>query len=100
MAAAVASSFRNLGCARVRVLSGPALPASIVTLYRSYSSAAAATSPVAPSASTSHTVPLVYDLHKPVTRNPSIQVLDPQTSPIIFMHGLFGSKKNNRSISK
>lgn len=42
------------------------------------------------------TVPLVYDLHSPTT--PSVP--DAQTSPIIFMHGLFGSKKNNRSISK
>ncbi|KAK3945025.1 Abhydrolase domain-containing protein IMO32 [Diplogelasinospora grovesii] len=41
------------------------------------------------------TVPLVYDLHEPAK-----PVADRQTSPIIFMHGLFGSKKNNRSISK
>jgi hypothetical protein len=27
-------------------------------------------------------------------------VADKQTSPIIFMHGLFGSKKNNRTIRK
>lgn len=43
------------------------------------------------------TVPLVYDLHqpaKPVSDNPD------RTSPILFLHGLFGSKKNNRSISK
>lgn len=43
------------------------------------------------------TVPLVYDLHepsRPVSDNPN------RTSPILFMHGLFGSKKNNRSISK
>ena len=42
------------------------------------------------------TVSLVYDLHEPAKP----QVPDKQTSPIIFMHGLFGSKKNNRSISK
>ena len=41
------------------------------------------------------TVPLVYDLHEPAK-----PVADRQTSPIIFMHGLFGSKKNNRTISK
>lgn len=43
------------------------------------------------------TVPLVYDLHepaKPVSDNPD------RTSPILFLHGLFGSKKNNRSISR
>ncbi|KAJ4424621.1 hypothetical protein N0V82_000753 [Gnomoniopsis sp. IMI 355080] len=42
-------------------------------------------------------VPLVYDLHepaKPVSDDPN------RESPILFMHGLFGSKKNNRSISK
>ncbi|KAK1760741.1 Alpha/Beta hydrolase protein [Echria macrotheca] len=42
------------------------------------------------------TVPLVYDLHSPA--KPTVP--DEQTSPIIVMHGLFGSKKNNRSISK
>lgn len=43
------------------------------------------------------TVSLVYDLHepaKPVSEDPNRQ------SPILFMHGLFGSKKNNRSISR
>lgn len=43
------------------------------------------------------TVPLSYDLHepaKPVSDNTN------RTSPILFLHGLFGSKKNNRSISK
>ncbi|KAJ4306513.1 hypothetical protein N0V88_001317 [Collariella sp. IMI 366227] len=41
------------------------------------------------------TVPLAYDHHEPAK-----PVADKQTSPIIVMHGLFGSKKNNRSISK
>ncbi|KAK3297562.1 Alpha/Beta hydrolase protein [Chaetomium fimeti] len=41
------------------------------------------------------TVSLAYDLHEPAK-----PVADKQTSPIIFMHGLFGSKKNNRTISK
>lgn len=43
------------------------------------------------------TVPLVYDLHepaKPVSDSPN------RASPILFLHGLFGSKKNNRSISR
>ncbi|TIC99144.1 Abhydrolase domain-containing protein C22H12.03 [Colletotrichum higginsianum] len=38
---------------------------------------------------------LSYDLHEP-----SKQPAGTSTSPIIFLHGLFGSKKNNRSISK
>jgi hypothetical protein len=41
------------------------------------------------------TLPLAYELHEPAK-----PVADKQTSPIIFMHGLFGSKKNNRTISK
>ncbi|KZF19338.1 alpha/beta-hydrolase [Xylona heveae TC161] len=43
----------------------------------------------------SQTVPLAYDRHDPPTSSPS----GPKP-PIIFMHGLFGSKRNNRSISK
>ncbi|KAL2133557.1 hypothetical protein VTI74DRAFT_2169 [Chaetomium olivicolor] len=46
-------------------------------------------------ASSFSTVPLAYDLHEPAK-----PVADKQTSPIIVMHGLFGSKKNNRTISK
>ena len=41
------------------------------------------------------TVPLAYDLHEPAK-----PVADNKTNPIIIMHGLFGSKKNNRTISK
>ncbi|KAL7930551.1 Alpha/Beta hydrolase protein [Trichoderma chlorosporum] len=39
--------------------------------------------------------PLAFDLHAPA--NPKA---DEKTAPLIFMHGLFGSKKNNRGISK
>ncbi|KAF4964122.1 hypothetical protein FSARC_7952 [Fusarium sarcochroum] len=39
--------------------------------------------------------PLVYDLHEP-----SQPKTDKRKSPILFLHGLFGSKKNNRGISK
>ena len=39
--------------------------------------------------------PLAYDLHEP-----SRPRTDKQNAPIIFLHGLFGSKKNNRGISK
>lgn len=44
--------------------------------------------------STTTRVPLAYNLHNPPKES------DLQNAPIIFMHGLFGSKKNNRSISK
>ncbi|KAK0663993.1 Alpha/Beta hydrolase protein [Cercophora samala] len=43
------------------------------------------------------TVPLAYDLHEPA--KPSVDNPN-KNSPIVFMHGLFGSKKNNRTISK
>jgi pimeloyl-ACP methyl ester carboxylesterase len=39
--------------------------------------------------------PLVYDLHEPAQPK-----TDKKKSPILFLHGLFGSKKNNRAISK
>ncbi|GAB0135509.1 hypothetical protein EsDP_00003845 [Epichloe bromicola] len=40
--------------------------------------------------------PLAYDLHQPAKPQQS----HAENSPIIFLHGLFGSKKNNRGISK
>ncbi|CAK7212248.1 hypothetical protein SEUCBS140593_001440 [Sporothrix eucalyptigena] len=40
-------------------------------------------------------VELAYDLHSPAK-----PIADNKTQPIVFLHGLFGSKKNNRSISK
>ncbi|KIH88632.1 hypothetical protein SPBR_07334 [Sporothrix brasiliensis 5110] len=40
-------------------------------------------------------VKLAFDLHKPEK-----PVADDKTRPILVLHGLFGSKKNNRSISK
>ncbi|KAI0852281.1 alpha/beta-hydrolase [Daldinia vernicosa] len=54
-------------------------------ISRSYSSSSAA----------HHTVPLAFDHHVPPKGGH-----DHKDSPIIFMHGLFGSKKNNRSVSK
>jgi hypothetical protein len=39
--------------------------------------------------------PLAYDLHEPAKPR-----TDKQNEPILFLHGLFGSKKNNRAISK
>ncbi|POR33427.1 Abhydrolase domain-containing protein IMO32 [Tolypocladium paradoxum] len=39
--------------------------------------------------------PLVYDLHAPARPK-----TDEKQAPIVFLHGLFGSKKNNRGISK
>ncbi|RDW70235.1 alpha hydrolase-6 [Coleophoma crateriformis] len=40
-------------------------------------------------------VPLAFDLYEPPSG-----ASDPKNGSIIFMHGLFGSKKNNRAISK
>lgn len=40
--------------------------------------------------------PLAYDLHEPARP----KTPDAKQAPIIFLHGLFGSKKNNRGISK
>ncbi|KAI1500912.1 Alpha/Beta hydrolase protein [Biscogniauxia marginata] len=48
------------------------------------------------SGATGARVPLVYDHHEP----PKSDGRDRQDAPIIFMHGLFGSKKNNRGVSK
>ncbi|KAI0885219.1 alpha/beta-hydrolase [Annulohypoxylon maeteangense] len=45
--------------------------------------------------SSSSTVPLAYDHHEPPKGD-----RHRQDAPIIFMHGLFGSKKNNRSVSR
>ncbi|KAK7398000.1 hypothetical protein QQX98_012628 [Neonectria punicea] len=39
--------------------------------------------------------PLAYDLHEPASPR-----TDKAKAPILFLHGLFGSKKNNRGISK
>lgn len=47
------------------------------------------------SARSPNRVPLAFDHHEPPR-----PVADAKTSPILFLHGLFGSKKNNRSISK
>ncbi|KAI1736172.1 alpha beta hydrolase fold family [Xylaria scruposa] len=56
------------------------------SLSRAYSS---------PSSTTGGRVPLVFDHHAPPASD-----RHRQDKPIIFMHGLFGSKKNNRSVSK
>lgn len=41
------------------------------------------------------TVELAYDLHEPT--KPRMKKTE---NPILFLHGLFGSKKNNRTLSK
>lgn len=48
------------------------------------------------------TVPLAYDLHEaPVEFTKKYLDANPnKKSPILFLHGLFGSKANNRGISK
>lgn len=38
---------------------------------------------------------LAYDLHEPARPR-----ADERTRPILFLHGLFGAKKNNRGMSK
>ncbi|ORY72041.1 Alpha/Beta hydrolase protein [Pseudomassariella vexata] len=48
-----------------------------------------------PYSSSSSRVPLAFEHHKPPKDG-----RHHQDAPIIFMHGLFGSKKNNRSVSK
>jgi hypothetical protein len=80
-----ASAFRRVcsGCAR-RMHNQLPTPAS----RRLFAAGASTPSP-------GSTLSLAYDLHEPPK-----PVADKQTSPIIFMHGLFGSKKNNRTISK
>ena len=40
------------------------------------------------------TLPLDFDFHPPPSNGPRDQ------HPIVFMHGFFGSKKNNRGMSK
>jgi len=50
----------------------------------------------------SNGIRLAYDLHEPPTDSESGRpsTAANKVSPIIFIHGLFGSKKNNRSMSK
>ncbi|KAL8342440.1 hypothetical protein RB598_004037 [Gaeumannomyces tritici] len=55
----------------------------------------AATAPFSHSARAQTRLRLAFDHHEPAR-----PVADAKTSPILFLHGLFGSKKNNRSISK
>ena len=82
-----ASAFRQVCSASARRIRVP-VSGSVPVSVRSLAAGARTSSPFS-------TVSLAYDLHEPAK-----PVADKQTSPIIFMHGLFGSKKNNRSISK
>lgn len=47
--------------------------------------------------STTNRLPLAFDHHEPPEGK---ETHSPTSSPIVFMHGLFGSRKNNRSVSK
>ena len=47
------------------------------------------------SSSIRDTVSLAFDHHKPPQSD-----RHQQDAPIVFMHGLFGSKKNNRTVSR
>ncbi|KAI6285564.1 hypothetical protein MCOR27_002226 [Pyricularia oryzae] len=62
--------------------------ASSIAAYSRQRGFASASGPI-------ETVKLSYDLHEPAK-----PVAGKHTSPILVMHGLFGSRKNNRSISK
>ncbi|KAK4193076.1 Alpha/Beta hydrolase protein [Podospora australis] len=81
------SAALRAGCAAARRF----MPTSAAAPARTRRLFAAAAS----SSSNFSTVSLAYDLHKPEQ-----PVHDEKTSPIIVMHGLFGSKKNNRTISR
>ena len=49
----------------------------------------------------SNGITLAYDLHEPPSKaNDAAQTPRKNAPPILFLHGLFGSKKNNRSMSK
>ncbi|EWC45126.1 hypothetical protein DRE_06265 [Drechslerella stenobrocha 248] len=64
---------------------GTLQPGAYRYCYRGFHATGAATAP---------TVDMAYNLHRPPTGG------DDKREPIIFMHGLFGSKANNRGISK
>ncbi|KAI0490752.1 alpha beta hydrolase fold family [Xylaria cf. heliscus] len=69
-----------------RILATSARSSTLRSLSRAYSSS---------SSTTGGRVPLVFDHHAAPNSD-----RHRQDAPIIFMHGLFGSKKNNRSVSK
>ncbi|XXH00247.1 hypothetical protein Hte_006589 [Hypoxylon texense] len=73
-----------------RIISPPStFSIQLRAISRQYSSSSSSTS-------TSHPrVPLAFDHHEPPKGG-----RHQQDAPIIFMHGLFGSKKNNRSVSR
>lgn len=52
-----------------------------------------------PSPAIIKTVRLAFDLHQPPLAEPK-QTEARHLPPILFLHGLFGSKANNRSVSK
>ncbi|KAI5921308.1 Alpha/Beta hydrolase protein [Camillea tinctor] len=76
--------MRRILCAGFRTPRTPISPSSSSSSLRLYSTAPA-----------SARVRLVYDHH--AARSPEA---DPKDSPIIFLHGLFGSKKNNRTVCR
>lgn len=43
---------------------------------------------------------LTYDVHEPPKDDGSRGKLASEGAPILILHGLFGSRRNNRSISK
>lgn len=90
-----AAALRSLTWQRPNTSSRRLRP--LVALTMSSSTSNTACGPSSSSIRSISTVPLAYDLHepaKPASDDPN------RKSPILFMHGLFGSKKNNRSISR
>lgn len=69
------------------------LPTRIVTRHGAASTPAALFARAFSSSPANLRLSLAYDYHEPAKA-------DSPGAPIVFMHGLFGSKKNNRSMSK
>lgn len=66
------------------------IPARISISYREYSTT-----------ELSNGITLAYDVHEPTpSAGSGLSSLRENAPPILFIHGLFGSKKNNRSMSK
>ncbi|OJJ72633.1 hypothetical protein ASPBRDRAFT_64984 [Aspergillus brasiliensis CBS 101740] len=45
-------------------------------------------------------IPLAYELHRPPTSNSSISHISTPATPILFLHGFLGSKRENRHVSR
>ncbi|KAI0592970.1 alpha/beta-hydrolase [Biscogniauxia sp. FL1348] len=91
---AIAIPMRRVLCARAPTTIRASLPASSSPLRRLYSTA--------PNDNDTR-VRLVYDHHEAQAQaqaGGAAAAPDKRDSPIIFLHGLFGSKKNNRTVCR